>query len=313
MIPWAQAWQEALYGGAGFYRRAEGPAGHFTTAANGPTARALAAALAALARECSLTRVVDIGAGRGELLLALRAVAPTLDLAGVDVVRRPPGLPADLDWLTAPGGAALPSARALDARLEGALVVAHEWLDVVPCTVAEVDAAGRLRTVLVDPATGSESLGGPVTDAERAWSERWWPAASPGTRVEIGLSRDEAWRELLARARGGVAVAVDYGHTRADRPGAGTLIGYREGTPGPPVPDGTMDVTAHVAVDSLLHDTLLRQRDAVRRWGRSPRPGAESARTDPAGYLRGLAASSAAGALAADGLGDFFWAVSRTD
>ena len=34
-LPWADAWQEALYGGSGFYRSASGPAGSFATAAQG--------------------------------------------------------------------------------------------------------------------------------------------------------------------------------------------------------------------------------------------------------------------------------------
>ena len=34
-LPWQRAWQDALYGAHGFYRRAEGPAGHFATAVQG--------------------------------------------------------------------------------------------------------------------------------------------------------------------------------------------------------------------------------------------------------------------------------------
>jgi hypothetical protein len=81
----------------------------------------------------------------------------------------------------------------------------------------------------------------------------------------------------------------------------------------PPVPDGSCDITAHVAVDSLVHDDLLDQRTALRRLGVSgATPPYELATGDPAAYLAALATSSAAAALTArGGLGDFWWA-SRT-
>src|SRR5699024_7015856 len=73
IIPWREAWQEALYGSGGFYRRPEGPVGHFETATHGPVGRALARTLVGLAAETGAEGVVDLGAGRGELLSALRS------------------------------------------------------------------------------------------------------------------------------------------------------------------------------------------------------------------------------------------------
>ncbi len=318
MVPWREAWQHALYGPDGLYRRPAGPAGHFATAAHGPLGPALARVVAGLAAEHDVARVVDVGCGRGELLRALSDLGGAgcvLELVGVDVVDRPADLPGDVGWITAPGGAALPDGEGLAAlrrALDGALVLAHEWLDVVPCTVAEVDGRGRLRAVLVDPATGQEALGDELGGDELAWCERWWPPTGPGSRVEVGLARDEAWHGLLSHATGGVAVAVDYGHTRDRRPEHGTLVGYRRGSACPPVPDGSMDLTAHVAVDALGAREVLAQREAVRRWGPSRRPGPDRARTDPAGYLRDLATHSATAALAAPGLGDFCWALTPT-
>ncbi len=51
-VPWEVAWQDALYGHRGFYRRTEGPGGHFATSAQGlPHGTALlASAVVALAR-----------------------------------------------------------------------------------------------------------------------------------------------------------------------------------------------------------------------------------------------------------------------
>ncbi len=52
----------------------------------------------------------------------------------------------------------------------------------------------------------------------------------------------------------GLAIAIDYGHVRADREAGawdgGTLAGFRRGRLVPPVPDGSCNITAHVAMDS---------------------------------------------------------------
>lgn len=312
MVPWREAWHAALYGDGGFYRRPEGPAGHFTTSAHGPLGALLARALGTLADREGATHVVDVGAGRGELLAHLHAARPDLRLTGVDVVARPTDLPDAAGWLTSPGGADLPPA--LD-DLEDVLVLAHEWLDVVPCTVLEVTGPGRAAVVLVDPATGAESLGGTPDADDLAWCARWWPldALPVGARVEVGRERDAAWSGLVARARRGALLAVDYGHLAGDRPQAGTLAGYRAGDLVAPVPDGSCDVTAHVAVDALDHDEVVTQRAALRALGiRGDRPDVARARTDPAGYLTALAEASAAAALTdGAGLGAFRWVLRR--
>ena len=312
VVPWREAWHEALYGAGGFYRRPEGPAGHFTTSTHGPLGALLAGALGRLADRESATHVVDVGCGRGELLTHLAATRPDLRLTGVDVVDRPTELPEHVAWLRSPGGRALPPGL---ADLEDVLVVAHEWLDVVPCTVVEVTEGGALALVLVDPATGVEALGPAPDDEDAAWVAAHWPRGvlEPGTRMEVGRTRDLAWDDLAARVRSGSLVAVDYGHTRDSRPQHGTLAGYREGTLVAAVPDGTCDLTAHVAVDSLVHDELLTQREALHSLGvRGDRPDHALASTDPAGYLHALtAASSAAALIDPHGLGGFYWVLRR--
>lgn len=308
--PWREAWQEALYGAHGFYRSAEGPAGHFTTATHGAPGAVLAHALATLADREHLRHVVDVGAGRGELLAQLALRRPDLRLTGVDVVARPAGLSPAVDWWQSPGGRALPDEL---VGLAGVLVVAHEWLDVVPCTVAEVDAHGALRVVHVDPHTGSEHLGDRLAGEELGWAEAHWPTTTPGERVEVGLDRDLAWDGLLRRVDSGLAVAIDYGHRAGERPRWGTLAAYRSGRPDIPVPDGRCDLTAHVAMDTLSHDELVDQRTALGGLGVEARtPDHELARREPHSYLAALARSSAASALTArGGFGDFLWAFSR--
>jgi SAM-dependent MidA family methyltransferase len=309
MLAWADAWQEALYGPQGFYRGA-GPRAHFTTATHGALGAALAQAIATLARERGLRHVVDIGAGRGELMGHLYAADPALRLTGVDVVQRPRDLPEPAEWLVSPGGADLPGSL---SGLRDALVLAHEWLDVVPCPIAEVDGGGVLRHRLVDPGTGAESWGPPVAGEDLEWAGRHWFTTTEGDRVEVGRTRDVAWDDLLSRIRSGLAIAVDYGHRGGERPGEGTLAAYREGMRVDPVPDGSCDLTAHVAMDTLDHDDLVDQRTALRGLGLDAHtPPHDLARRDPEGYLRALVSSSAAAALTApDGFGAFLWAFKR--
>lgn len=309
--PWQQAWDRALYGESGFYRQAAGPAGHFSTATQGvpQIGELLARALLTLMdREC-LETFVDIGCGRGELLEQIHRLDPQVRCVGVDIVARPQ-LSEPIGWLQSPGGEELPDA--LDG-LSDTLVFANEWLDVVPCPIAEVDEDGELREVLVHAATGDERLGDPISGASRQWCHKFWPVDHLGTgdRVEIGQTRDIAWDNLVSRVRSGLAIAVDYGHTIDSRPAMGTLTGFRQGRQVLPVPDGSCDLTAHVAMDSLAHDEIVDQRGALRQLGVSGQiPPHDLARSRPLEYLQGLSAASAAGALTArGGLGDFLWAL----
>jgi SAM-dependent MidA family methyltransferase len=307
-LTWREATEQALYGPAGFYRSGAGPAAHFRTSVH--ASRLYAEALLRLARSAGLSTVVDVGAGRGELLTALQTLDPALRLHGVEVSDRPADLPPAVGW-----SASLPTGLT-------ALLVANEWLDNVPCDVVEVDEAGEVRLVRVDPDTGAERVADPVDDASAAWLREWWPLdGSPrGDRAEIGRPRDEAWASAVAALTAGVAVAVDYAHTRATRPPYGTLCGYRDGRAVAPVPDGSCDVTAHVALDACAaageragaSATLLTtQRAMLRTLGvDGSRPAYELARVDPQAYLDRLRLAGEAGELLdPEGLGGFGWLV----
>ncbi|MFV2121418.1 hypothetical protein ACE14D_24465, partial [Streptomyces sp. Act-28] len=112
--------------------------------------------------------------------------------------------------------------------------------------------------------------------------------------------------------------AADYAHPADARPPFGTLTGFRGGREVPPVPDGTCDLTSHVALDACAAAAagpveLLSQREALRRLGVSgERPALALASSDPAGYVRALAAAGEAAELTArGGLGDFTWLLQR--
>jgi len=293
--------QRALYApGAGFFVT-ERPAGHFRTSVHasplfaGALGRLLTRVDAALGHPPVLD-VVDVGAGRGELLAALAALTDLdgrLRLTGVELASRPSDLPASISWRATP-----------PERITGVLV-ATEWLDNVPVDLAALDDSGVARYLLTDGALGDR-----VSTEDGSWLDRWWPLES-GHVAEIGATRDAAWQAAVSTVERGLALCVDYGHLRPDRPVLGTLAGFRNGRQVPPVPDGGGDLTAHVAVDALAgpRSTVLRQRDALHALGVSgARPPLSLASTDPAAYVRALAAAGAAAELTDPaGLGGHFW------
>jgi SAM-dependent MidA family methyltransferase len=258
--------------------------------------------------------LVDLGAGRAELLAAVLAqlgedpLAGRLDAVAVELADRPEDLDPRIEWLPrAPKG------------ISG-LIIANEWLDNVPCDVVELGPRGP-RLVEVAP-DGSERLARVPNDSQQAWLEHWWPTwrnGAPGERAEIGLMRDAAWADTVAALDEGVAVAIDYAHAVDSRPPFGSLTGYADGRQVPPVPDGDRDLTAHVALDACAAAALhvadwtrrLDQRSALRRLGVSgERPDLAKAAADPLGYLRALSRASAAAELTdSAGLGGFQWLV----
>nr|WP_239088802.1 SAM-dependent methyltransferase [Micromonospora gifhornensis] len=389
---WHQAMERALYGTDGFFVSGAGPAAHFRTSVH--ASPVFAGALLRLIHHLdgvlgfpSVFDVVDVGAGRGELLRSLsvgvsgesarsgrsglipaRAGSPEtptttatvrpspvnpltittgyddscasdLTVGGsvplvervrftaVELAPRPDDLPEEIRWTDR-----------IPAGVTG-LLLATEWLDNVPLDLA-VHSQHGWHYLLVDPTSGEETIGDPLSRADLDWLSTWWPSplvpdsdSSTGSgfratptdrtpvpleRVEIGRTRDEAWADAVGHVERGLALAVDYGHLRAERPVDGTLTGYRAGRQVPPVPDGSCDVTAHVAMDSVASAgervarcayLLGAQRDGLRALGADGgRPPLSLAAGDPAGYVRALAAASAAAELTDPaGLGGHLW------
>ncbi|MEW2385608.1 SAM-dependent methyltransferase [Micromonospora sp. NPDC047707] len=344
-IRWRDAMDRALYGPGGFFVAGSGPADHFRTSVH--ASPAFASALLRLINQVDaalghppVLDVVDVGAGRGELVRSLAAsvtagvsapapLAQRVRFTAVELAPRPADLPTRIRWVDE-----------MPAGITGVLL-ATEWLDNIPLDLA-VPASDGWRYLLVDPTTGEETLGDPVRPEDANWLTTWWPLRTPapliktfsassdlgsdenllingvGGRAEIGRSRDEAWGRVLRHVDRGLAVAVDYGHLRDGRPVDGTLTGYRGGRQVRPVPDGSCDVTAHVAMDSVASTgervarcaySLVSQREALRALGADgARPALSLAVGDPAGYVRALAAASAVAELTDPaGLGGHWW------
>ncbi len=313
-VTWREAMQRALYGEGGFYIR-ERPSGHFRTSVGASPAfaqavlRLLGVADEAVGRPAELD-LVDVGSGDGLLVTQVHHtaepwLAERLRVTAVDLSPPPGDLDKEITWT-----GSLPEA------VTG-LVIANEWLDNIPLDVVEQTPQGP-RLVLVDPETGRERLGDPPGEQDRRWLERWWPLRSTGLRAEIGRPRDEAWALVVTRLRRGLAVAVDYAHPVDNRPPFGTLTGYRDGACVAAIPDGSCDITAHVALDACaaageragaISTTLTTQRHALGELGVSgARPPLSLAATDPGVYLRALVrASEEAELIDPEGLGGFGW------
>jgi SAM-dependent MidA family methyltransferase len=321
-MTWREAMRTALYGPTGFYARGEPPSRHFRTSVH--VSPVYAGAMLTLLREVDTALghpgridLVDVGAGRGELLGQMlgrlgeagpgRGLAERVTASAVEIAPRPNGLDPRIRWQASP-----------PAVITG-LVIASEWLDNIPVDVAELTPDGP-RLVLVETETGEERPGPPLAAADLAWSRAWWPLREPGDRAEIGTTRCHAWAGVVRRITRGLAIAADYGHQRADRPQHGTLTGYRDGRVLPAIPDGSRDITAHVALDACA-DTgraagagatvLTTQLQALRALGvTGRRPPLAQAGDDPLGYARALGrASGEAELIDGHGLGAFGWLV----
>lgn len=274
-LPWSRAWRQS----ARDFWSSERPSDHFRTAASPLVAERIAEVLREVDRRLgqpAKLAVIDIGCGDGELLGLVRECCPDLasrvHWVGIDV--RPvrlQGIESVIAEVPAP----------LDLAPVHGIVMAHEWLDEIPCDVVERDADGVDRVVLVD-ADGGEYLGPSLDDARacadigvdahaaREWIKGWWPLSEPGDRAEVGLPRDDAWRWMRGLLAAGTILATDYGHVRDDREMRhrhGTLAGYRSGRLVRPAPDGKVNLTAHVAIDSCANavpgTTTTRQREEL--------------------------------------------------
>jgi SAM-dependent MidA family methyltransferase len=167
-------------------------------------------------------RVVELGAGRGEMASAL---APF----GYTAVEAERG--------------------ALPERLRG-VVLANEFFDALPVRVAvrrqgvfrEMRVAfSNTRFVFVD----GPPCGGPMLE----YLQRYYPNVHEGSVVEVHL-RGLDWIGRIARALDGFLLVIDYGYTAREwiRYSSGTLMSYLRHSASEDVlaQPGERDITSHV-------------------------------------------------------------------
>ena len=319
--------EQALYGPEGFYRGSSRPADHFRTSVHASSL--FTTAIACLIDEVDRLLdhpdqldVVDLGAGGAELLTGLLACMPEhissrARMTAVELLPRPAGLDTRIQWRREPPNDIV------------GVIIGNEWLDNVSLTIVQRTAQG-VAEVLVDETTGAEALGASPSDVDRRWLESWWPLdhAHVGDRAEVGTTRDIAWQGAVSCLQRGLALGIDYCHDLASRKqgvyAAGTIAGFRHGRWVTPLPDGTCDITAHVALDACAAQAgvngidsslLTTQRQALISLGVSgARPSIELASTEPAAYIKALREASEAGELLdAAGLGAFGWLIQTRD
>ena len=295
---WREATERALYGpDDGFYTRpgGPGPAGHFRTSVH--ASRLYAGAVAALLRRVDAAlgpsgragagrcrrgarRAADRGAGRA----ARAEVAARLRPYAVERAARPEGLDPRIGWraeLPAPGSVT-------------GLLFANEWLDNVPVDVVETDADGVPRRVLVR-ADGTERLGEPVDGADAEWlgplvGPPLAPESRPARRPPPGCAPRSAGpgtppgRGPSVRcAPGSPSPPTTRTNGATARPSARSPASATAGEV-PPVPDGSCDITAHVALDACAGPSAGAAdpaRGAARPRGGRPAPAARPGRHRP--------------------------------
>ena len=277
---WKQAWDAALYGADGFFRR-ESPAAHFRTSVH--ASPLFAAALVRMARRGraghrrrhrrrprrAARRAARAGPGpgparrRGRRPAGRAARRDRVDHGAAGVGRGPGGRQ------RVAGQHPLPRRRGRRRR------ACCGW-----CTSTRRPATESLGRPL-DHAHGADVAralaatgGGRSTSGSPAPAPRWAPPATrPGPTWSAGSPG-------ASRSPSTTATPGD------DRPPFGSLRSYRDGHEVDVLPDGSRDVTAHVAVDAVAADraascagsgtrcatSASTAADPTWRWRRATRP-----------------------------------------
>jgi SAM-dependent MidA family methyltransferase len=248
-IPFERFMDLALYApGLGYYVRGRDPfgvKGDFYTAEQlqpvfGVLIAQFAASLRAKIEPQAAFRVVELGAGRGEMASALAEFS----YASVDMLRG-----------------------AMPERVDG-LMFANEFFDALPVRVA-VRRGGRFREALVTFSEGRfRFMEGPDCEGQSLeYLERFSSDAGEGSVIEIHLRAIE-WLDRIWAALNGWLLIIDYGYTSREfeRYNQGTLMSYHRHTASEDVlsDPGNRDITAHVPF-SVLEEELRRRGFEVER------------------------------------------------
>ena len=250
---WFDAWLESAYGADGFWRR-HWPDEHFRTAA--ATSPLFAEAVAAVASRIGVDAVVDVGAGRGDLLTGLAGSAAALRLAGIDLRSAARGrCPPTVDWAedlwdvrygrwTTGQAEALAGRGRSGAGRRGRVAGRPARARGDPGRRRLAGGRGRgagRRGAARAAADRRRTSSGPTGGGRRASGPRSGrPATGPGRRWR-------RWSDAVVA----VCCLVDYGHDREHRPAEGSFAAYRDGRQVPPMPSTEMNLTAHVSLDAV--------------------------------------------------------------
>jgi SAM-dependent MidA family methyltransferase len=269
-IPWIDAWESAAFGPRGFYGefgvKGVDPYQHFRTAVQSDPdlAKKLFPYLLETYEYCgspSKFLVLDVGGSNGSLIKFLK---PFIAEAG-------------LNWKTQIYDVSSGDVRHIPIREKFGVVIAHELLDDIPTSIVEYDEDLTPRSVLVDPETGHERLGIGIAEMELDWLNTWWPQTVPHARREIGITRDHTWAKLVNVFGVGRAIAIDYSHSMGQRTqglfDAGTLTGYQRGRSVRTIPNGEVNITAHVALGSCASTAIKSRPDVTATHITEPDPG----------------------------------------
>ena len=252
-LPWINAWESAAFGPKGFYGEfgfgGTNPYEHFDTAVQSDpdlSDKIFPYLLEAYENSGSPAKflILDAGGSDGSLIASLNTLVTDNGL----------------NWNTQVFDVSSGDIRQIAIREQFGVVIAHELLDDIPASIVEYDESLTPRFVLVDPESGHEMLGEPLSGPELDWLELWWPTTVAHARREIGTTRDRTWIKLVNIFDTGRAIAIDYSHSLAQRSqglwDAGTLAGYQRGKSVRPVPDGKVNITAHVSLDSCASSAI---------------------------------------------------------
>lgn len=259
--PWIDGWEEAAFGPDGFYLD-QRPYDHFATSVSqGRLASLLLPYLLSTLNQLDSVTLVDVGAGDGDLGAQLHDLLDAnlrsrVHFLALDVRPRPIHLHEAIQWLQGDARETIKQ-----VPVGNMLLIAHEFLDDLPCDVVEVDEAGFVHLGMTDDETQHLTLGpllcAPEHEQQLQWLARWWPTQRPLMRAEVGSRRDEFWNVATGLITSGYAIAIDYAHVKADRErglwDGGTLTGYLNAITVTPVTDRSVNLTAHVALDAVAH------------------------------------------------------------
>jgi SAM-dependent MidA family methyltransferase len=243
-LPFVRFMELALYHErGGYYRRGRDPFGtggdYFTNSQLQPVFGRLMAQQIGLWRE-QLGRpedfsVVELGAGRGEILAELRERLKDVACRAIEYGAREPL-----------------------GSING-VILSNELFDALPVHSVRKSGGALVEQYVVAGAEGFRFVDGPLSDPRlESYVGRYAPALAEGQSIEVNLAAVEQIERMAAALQRGYVLTIDYGYTSEEIAGArrfpcGSLMSYRGHQASEDVlaDPGRRDITAHVNFTAL--------------------------------------------------------------